>query len=337
MTIELARFRAAFAAVAFAAAGLAQAGDAAPAMKAIRYDSYGAPSVLRFEDAPRPAPTRGEVLIKVGAAGVNPIDWKLRKGRPGRTHEGPATTPGFDVAGTIAALGPGTSGFKVGEAVVALLDRQGGYAEYAVAPTARTAHLPKSVDAVHAAAIPTAAVTAWRALFDEGGLKRGQTVLVHGAAGGVGHFAVQFAKHAGARVIGTASAENQAFLKSIGADATVDYKRERFEDVAKNVDLVLDTVGGDTLARSYGVVREGGTVVSIVDDLDPAQLAKHKLRAPIEGDSPTHLDEIAKLVGSGAVKVEVSTTYPLSEAAKAHEQSETQHARGKIVLTVGGG
>lgn len=330
-----ARMRSIAAAAALLLAGFAQAATEAETMKAIRYDAYGPPSVLHYDDAPKPVAAAGEVLIKVQAAGVNPIDWKLRKGRPGATHHGQATTPGFDVSGTVAALGPGVESFKVGDEVFALLDQAGGYAEYAAVPASRVARTPANIDAVHAAAIPTAADTAWGALFDAGQLKRGQTVLIHGAAGGVGHFAVQLAKHAGAKVIATASAENHAFLKSIGADVTVDYKTQKFEDFAKDVDLVLDSIGGDTLARSYGVVRKGGAVVSIVQRLDPAELVKHQLRTIDSLGDSTHLGAIARLVGEGAVKVEVSTTYPLAEAAKAHEQSETKHARGKIVLVVG--
>ena len=319
------------------AAAFALAASAADTtMKAIRYDAFGPPSVLHYADAPRPAPAAGEVLVKVEAAGVNPIDWKLRKGGRGGAAPAAAVTPGFDVAGTVAAVGSGVKGFAKGDRVFALLDKPGGYAEFAAVPVSRVAKTPKNVDSIHAAAIPTAAVTAWRALFDEGGLKRGQTVLIHGGAGGVGHFAVQLAKHAGARVIATASAENQEFLKSIGADVTVDYKTQRFEDFAKDVDLVLDTVGGETLARSYGLVREGGTIVTIVTRLDDAQMKQHGLRMPAEGSGSNHLDEIAKLVGDGAVKVEISNTFPLADAAKAHEQSETKHARGKIVLVVGG-
>jgi NADPH:quinone reductase-like Zn-dependent oxidoreductase len=302
-------------------------------MKAIRYAAFGAPDVLHYEDAPRPVPAAGEVLIAVEAAGVNPIDWKMRKGRGAGAPPAPVT-PGFDVAGTIVGLGSGVTGFKKGDRVFALLDAPGGYAEFAAIAATRVAKSPKNLDAVHAAAIPTAAVTAWRALFDEGGLKRGQTVLIHGGAGGVGHFAVQLAKHAGARVIATASAENQEFLKALGTGVTVDYKTQRFEDFAHDVDLVLDTVGGETLARSYGVVREGGTIVTIVTRLDAAQMTQHKLRMPTEGEGSNHLDEIAQLVGDGAVKVEISNTFPLADAAKAHEQSETKHARGKIVLVV---
>ena len=161
-------------------------------------------------------------------------------------------------------------------------------------------------------------------------------MLIHGAAGGVGHFAVQLAKHAGARVIGTASAANAEFLKSIGADQVIDYKSEKFEELAKNVDLVLDTIGGDTLARSYGVVNKGGTIVTIVTRLDAAKMAEHGLRMPAEGGSGSPLPKIAELVARGAVKPEVGATYPLADAQKAHEQSETGHARGKIVLLVPG-
>jgi NADPH:quinone reductase-like Zn-dependent oxidoreductase len=309
--------------------------SAAPdTMKAVRYASHGPASVLKLEDVPKPGAGPGQVLIRVEAAGVNPIDWKLRKGRPGATFQGEPRIPGFDVAGTVAAVGEGVTGYAVGDHVFALLDHLGGYAEYASESAARVAHTPKNLDAVHAAAIPTAGETAWRALFDEGELQRGQTVLIHGAAGGVGHFAVQFAKRAGARVLGTASPENHAFLKSIGADEVIDYKSQKFEDLVKDVDLVMDNVGGDTLKRSYGVVRKGGTIVTIAGRLDAAEMQKHELRMPSERELPPHLGEIAKAIEDGSVKVEVGTTYPLAEAQKAHEQSETLHARGKIVLVV---
>ena len=309
--------------------------SAGPAtMKAIRYASHGPASVLKLEEVPMPAPGAGQVLIKVEAAGVNPIDWKLRKGRPGATFQGEPRIPGFDVAGKVAAVGDGVAGYRVGDPVFALLDHLGGYAEYATESVARVAHTPKNLDAVHAAAIPTAGETAWRALFDEGDLQRGQTVLIHGAAGGVGHFAVQFAKRAGARVIGTASPENHAFLKSIGADEVIDYKSQKFEELVKDVDLVMDTVGGETLKRSYAVVRKGGTVVTIAGRLDAAEMQKHELRMPNERELPPHLAEIAKAIEEGSVKVEVGKTYPLAEAQRAHEQSETLHARGKIVLVV---
>jgi NADPH:quinone reductase-like Zn-dependent oxidoreductase len=321
--------------LAFALGLYALFGTAAPAtMKAIRYGSYGPASVLRLVDVPRPEAGPGEVLVRVEAAGVNPIDWKLRRGRGNSAALAQPVTPGFDIAGRVAAPGPGVAGFKPGEAVFALLHRQAGYAEYVTVPTGDLVRTPGNIDAAHAAAIPTAAQTAWESLFDEGGLKSGQTVLIHGAAGGVGHFAVQFAKHAGARVIGTASAANAEFLKSIGVDQVIDYKTQKFEEQAKGVDLVLDTIGGDTLARSYGVVKRGGTIVTIVTRLDAAKMAEFGLRMPAEGGSGSALPKIAELVAQGAVKPEVGATYPLAQAQAAHEQSETGHARGKIVLVV---
>ena len=318
------------------ALGLASlAGASSPAtMKAIRYEQYGPASVLELKEVPRPAPGQNEVLVRVQAAGVNPIDWKLRSGRFRADPKALPITPGFDIAGTVAELGPGATGFKPGDRVFALLHRQAGYAEYVTVPAGDLVATPDNTDAAHAAALPTAAQTAWEALFDEGGLKQGQTVLIHGAAGGVGHFAVQLAKHRGARVIGTASAGNLEFLKSIGVDQGIDYKTQKFEELAKDVDLVLDTVGGETLARSYGVVKRGGTVVSIAGRVDPAKLAEHGLRAAGNDSSGSPLPAIAKLVAEGAVKPEIGATFPLAEAQKAHEQSETGHARGKIVLVL---
>jgi len=289
---------------------------------------------MQVQDVAAPTPGPGEVLVRVEAAGVNPIDWKLRSGKFGANPKALPITPGYDIAGRVAEIGAGVAGFAKDDPVFALLHRQAGYAQFVTVPAADLVRTPANTDAAHAAAIPTAAQTAWQALFDEGGLERGQTVLIHGAAGGVGHFAVQLARHAGARVIGTASAGNAEFLKSIGADETIDYKTQKFEELVHDVDLVLDTVGGDTLARSYGGVRKGGTIVTIVTRLDAAKMAEHGLRMPAEDGPGSPLQKIAALVAEGAVKPEIGATFPLAQAQAAHEQSETGHARGKIVLTV---
>src|SRR5689334_2922717 len=229
-------------AVGFFAAGLAQA--APEKMQAVEVRTSGA---LTVETRPVPRPGPGEVLVRVRAAGVNPVDWKSAARRVGMV-------PGTDVSGTIDSLGEGVIGWAVGEPVLGFARQSGSYAEYAVIPANAIARKPKSFTYEQAAGIPIAAETAYRALHEAARLQRGQTVLIHGAAGGVGSAAVQIAKAAGARVIGTASASNHAYLKSLGAEQVIDYRAQRFEDVVKNVDVVLNTVDADTATRSIGVV-----------------------------------------------------------------------------------
>jgi NADPH:quinone reductase-like Zn-dependent oxidoreductase len=312
-----------------------------PNMKAVRVHNYGGPEVLRFEDAPRPIPDSGEVLIKAYAASVNPIDWKARAGYLKDFMPLPLPfIPGWDVSGVVEAVGSGVSKFKKGDEVYArpniMHGGYGGYAEYVVAKEAQTALKPRSVDYVHAAATPLAAVTAWQALFDTAGLQEGQKVLIHGAAGGVGSFAVQLAKWKGAYVIGTASAKNQSFLRELGVDEPIDYAKTRFEDVVDDVDVVLDTVGGETQQRSWKVLRKGGFLVSIAGAPSTEEATKHDVRsAGISANPDTSvLSEIAKLIDLGKLKPIVETVLPLPEARKAHELSEGGHARGKVVLKV---
>src|SRR5438067_13066074 len=237
-------------------------------MKAVRVHNYGGPEVLRFEDAPRPTPGSDELLIRVHAASVNPIDWKVRAGYMKDYIPLPLPfIPGWDVSGVVEAVGSGVTTFKKGDEVYARPDvtahGYGAYAEYVVAKETETALKPKSIDHVHATTIPVGAVTAWRALFDTAGLKEGQKVLIHGAAGGVGSFAVQLAKWKGAHVIGTASIRNQAFLRTLGADETIDYQNRRFEEAVHDVDVVFDNIGGDTQQRSWQTLRKGGILVVI--------------------------------------------------------------------------
>jgi NADPH:quinone reductase-like Zn-dependent oxidoreductase len=310
-------------------------------MKAVRVHNYGGPEVLRFEDAPRPTPGSGELLIRVHAASVNPIDWKVRAGY--MKDYIPLPLPfilGWDVSGVVEAVGSGVTKFKNGDEVYARPDvaahGSGAYAEYVVAKETETALKPKSVDHVHAAAIPVGAVTAWRALFDTAGLREGQKVLIHGAAGGVGSFAVQLAKWKGAHVIGTASTRNQTFLRDLGVDEPIDYEKMRFEDVVHDVDVVFDPIGGDTQKRSWKTLKKGGILVSIVGPPSEDEAVKHGVRSAFlsaQGGSSL-LAELATLVDSGKVNPIVETVLPLSEARHAHELNETGHARGKIVLKV---
>lgn len=308
-------------------------------MKAIRLHSYGGPEVLVYEDVPRPEPGKDEVLLEVHAAGVNPIDWKVREGyaKDWLKHTLPLI-PGWDFSGVVAELGSGVKNFAPGAQVYGKLDiaLSGTYAEYAVTKTEHIALKPKIADHVHAAAVPVGALTAWQCLFDHGGLAAGQTVLIHGAAGGVGHFAVQFAKWKGARVLGTASARNVDFLKTLGADMVIDYTTKKFEEEVSGVDCVLDTQGGDVLKRSLQVLKKGGIVVSTLEEPSAADLEKYGVRASsiVVRSDAAQLSEIAGLIDAGQVKAVVATVLPLAEARKAHEMSQSGHVHGKIVLKV---
>jgi NADPH:quinone reductase-like Zn-dependent oxidoreductase len=310
---------------------------AADTMKAIQYRKFGGPEVLEYVDVAKPEPAAGEVLVKVDAIGVNTIDWELRAREIPKYAPKLPAIPGYDLTGTIVAVGTDVAGHANGERVYAMLplDLPRAYAQYVRVPVAAMARAPERIDAVHAAAAPMAALTAWQALFDAGGLKAGETVLIHGAAGGVAHMAVQLAKHAGARVIGTASAENLAFVRALGADEVIDYKTQKFEELVHDADLVFDTVGGDTLERSYGVLRKGGRVVSIAGRVDPETAARHGVVAKgiVVHPDAAQLAEVARLLDAGAIRTEIDSVYPLAEAAKAHAKSETRHLHGRLVLT----
>jgi NADPH:quinone reductase-like Zn-dependent oxidoreductase len=310
----------------------------ASSMKAVRMHDYGKADVLVLEDAPRPQAKPNEVLVKVHAAGVNPVDWKIRAGSFGKAKAQLPLILGGEIAGVVESCGADVKGFKPGDEVWALLSlaRWGGYAEYAVVPESELAKKPKGMDFVHAAGVPLAALTAWQALVDTAGLKEGQTVLIHAGAGGVGHFAIQIAKAKGAKVIATASANHLAFLKELGADVTIDYKAQKFEDVAKDVDVVLDSIGGDTQARSLGCLKKGGFLVSIVQPPVKKKLDELGVRGAImlvKADVK-ELDLLAQLIEAKKLKCVVSETVPLAEAKRAHELSETGHTQGKIVLQV---
>jgi NADPH:quinone reductase-like Zn-dependent oxidoreductase len=308
-------------------------------MKAVRIHSYGGPQVLVEENAPMPEPSSGEVLIEVHAAGVNPIDWKVREGyaKDWLRHKLPLIL-GWDVSGVIVELGSGVKGFKKGDKVYGKLDsgRDGAYAEYAVSQIENIALKPRTLDHVHAAAVPIAALTAWQSLFDLADLSAGQTVLIHAAAGGVGHFAVQFSKWKGARVIGTASGRNEEFVKKLGADTVIDYTVKKFEDEGSGVDCVLDTQGGEVLNRSLRVLKKGGIVVSTLSEPSAEDLAKYGVRAShiIARADSRQLIQIAGLIDAGNVRPVVETVLPLAEVRRAHEMSQKGHVRGKIVLKI---
>jgi NADPH:quinone reductase-like Zn-dependent oxidoreductase len=321
------------------AAGLTTAGTAQSppsTMKAIVVQQTGGPEVLKVQDAPRPQPKDDEVLIRIMAAGVNPVDAFIRAGRFGGEKSG--FIPGMDVAGVIEATGSNAKKFKKGDAVYAYLsiNEQGGYAEFCTAKETEISGKPNNISFEQAAAVPLAGTTAWQALVDEAKLKSGQTILIHGGSGGVGHFAIQIAKARGAKVIATASTANQEFLKQMGADQAIDYTKTKFEDVVKDVDIVLDATRSDALPRSYGVVKKGGFVVTITGRPDPGQLEKHGLRGGSLMAHPDNqvLEELTKLIEAKKLTPVVSQVFPLEQASKAHEQIETRHTRGKVVLEV---
>lgn len=303
-------------------------------MKAIRIHEFGGRDVLKYEDIPEPEPEQDEVRIQIIAAGVNPVDWKMREGWMNIPLP---ITLGLDVAGVVDVLGEDVDSFLPGERIFAKASMpNGGYAEYTVVKASQAAQMPKSIGFVEAAAIPTAGLTAWQSIFDVAGLKKKQSILIHGAAGGVGSFAVQFAKWKGAYVIGTASSNNAQFLRSIGADEVVDYKAQQFEDVVHNVDVVLDTVGGDTFERSWNVLKPGGFLVTTIVEVPERAAVAHGVRAKhiVSQADGRELAQIASLVDERHIKPIVTTVLPLAEARKAHEMNESRHTRGKIVLRV---
>jgi len=316
--------------------------EAVQTMKAVRIHQYGGPDVLTYEDAPRPEPGAEEVLIRVNAAGVNPIDWKIREGyMKAMIPYALPMIPGWDVSGIVEATGPGATRFMKGDAVFSNpnLARNGAYAEFIVVKESEVAAKPKSIDHLKAAGIPVAATTAWQALFNAGGLKAGQRVLIHAASGGVGGYAVQLAKWKGSYVIGTASKENLDYVRRLGADEVIDYRAQRFEDAAHDIDVVLELLGGETQDRSWSVLKKGGALVSPVQPPNQDEAKKRGVRGVYHITQPNavELAQIAKLVDEGRLKASVETILPLSQARQAHEMSQTGHQRGKIVLKVSEG
>jgi NADPH:quinone reductase-like Zn-dependent oxidoreductase len=309
----------------------------AETMKAVVAHEYGAPEVLKYEDAPRPEPKENELLVRVIACGVNPADPLVISGRMAKefgTHV--PLIPGYDVAGVVEKTGAKVTKFKRGDAVYGYALFGGGWAEYAVLAENEAALKAQSATFVEAAAVPMGALTSWQGLVDVAKLSSGQTILIHGGSGGVGSFAIQIAKAKGAKVIATASTANQDLLKQLGADVAIDYTKTKFEDVAKDVDVVFDTVGRDTLARSYPLVKKGGIITTIVARPDPAQLEKYGIRGSSIYSHPdgNELAEITKLIEAGKIKPVVGQVMPLTDAVKASQQAETHHTRGKIVLKI---
>jgi NADPH:quinone reductase-like Zn-dependent oxidoreductase len=311
--------------------------DEKPTMRAVVAHEYGAPEVLTFEDLPRPEAKDDEALVRVIASSVNPADPLTLSGKYAKefgTHL--PLIPGYDIAGIVEKVGANLARLKVGDAVYGYPTFGGGWADYVTVKEWEVAATPKSLNFVEAAAVPMGALTAWQALVDVAKLQPGQTILVHGGSGGVGSFAIQIAKARGARVIATASTANQDLLKQLGADVAVDYTKTRFEDVAKDVDAVLDPVGKETLSRSYDVVKKGGIVMSLVARPDRAEVQKRGIHAAGISVHPDSQDlaEIAQLIDAGKIKPIVTQVLPLSDAIKAQQQAATHHTRGKIVLRI---
>lgn len=308
-------------------------------MNAVRIHGYGGPEVLTYESAPVPKVGDNEVLVRLSATSVNPFDAAMRAGYIAQYI--PRSFPailGTDIAGRVDAIGPAVTSFAVGDMVYGRggIFRDGSYAEYAVVGDSELAMLPTTIDAEAAAALPHVALSAWQAMFSLGELSEGQTILIHGAAGGVGHVATQLAKWRGATVIGTTS-RYADFLRGLGADEVVDYPNTPFEDVAREVDIVLDTVGGDTQDRSWQTLKSGGILVSLLQPPSPEAAAEHGVRFGFVDSAPpvgATLTEVGALVDGGVLKPEISATFALAEARKAHELIEQRHTRGKIILQV---
>lgn len=312
-------------------------------MKAISQDSFGGADVLHLVDVPRPAPKPTEILVRVVAAGTNPVDWQTREGSGMAYVLGePPFVLGWDVAGVVEEVGFGVTTFKPGDEVYGMPwfpRAAGGYGEYVTGPSRQFAHRPTTIGFEQAAAVPLAALTAWQALVDTAKVQAGQRVLITAAAGGVGHFAVQFARVLGAEVIATASARNHDWLTKLGASSVIDYTAVTFEDAIKDVDVVIELVGGENGPRAAKTLRPGGLIVAVPGGVSPELKLVAQERGVrtsnflVEPDGPA-LTRIAQLIDEGQVQVEVEQVLPLAEAAKAHAAMASRHTRGKIVLRV---
>ncbi|WP_433479593.1 NADP-dependent oxidoreductase [Spirillospora sp. CA-142024] len=309
-------------------------------MRAVSQDVFGDPEVLKEVERPRPVPGMSEIVVRVHAAGVNPTDWKHRAGLPWLRE--PVPVLGWDVSGVVEEVGRGVTLFKPGDEVFGMLPYPhgaGAYAEYAKATARSFARKPSNIDHVQAAALPLAALTAYQALVDTADIRQGRRVLIHAAAGGVGHLAVQIAKARGAHVIGTASAGKHELLRELGADELIDYRTTDFTEAAGDVDVVLDALSGDVRTRSLDVLRKGGTLVSILphdSDADTKKAAELGVRLEgmlVEADH-AGMRAIAELAQEGRLRAHIDATYPLAEAAKAHTHGETGRTTGKIALVV---
>lgn len=307
-------------------------------MKAVIIDEYGPTNdVLRTVDAEPPRPAAGEVLVRIRAAGVNPVDWKIRAGAGQRMGMTLPIRLGSEIAGTVEALGSGVTDLREGDAVYGIV-AAGGFAEQVAVPTFRLAHKPANLDFVEAAAIPLGALTAWQAMFDLGGLAAGQRLLITNGSGGVGSLAVQIAKAHGAHVTAMASARNEGYVRGLGVDTFVDYGRQPFEQAVGDIDVVFDTVGGDTFDRAFGTLKAGGVLVTAV--AFPSGEARsdgiRALRVHCKPDA-VQLASVRAMVEAGTLRPHVDQVLPLAEVGRALALSEAGRTRGKIILRIGDG
>lgn len=305
-------------------------------MKAVRIHSFGGPEVMQLEDMPVPQAGEDEILLRVHAASVNPVDYKTREGKFSAVgRDKLPMTLGRDVSGTVESGGSRAGAFRRGDAVYALLgpDR-GAFSEYVLVKVAEAALKPKRLSHAEAAAVPLAALTAWQGLFDHGGLTSGQRVLIHGGAGGVGHLAIQFAKDRGATVLTTVSGSDLDFVRQLGADKAIDYKAQRFEEIARDIDLVFDLVGGETQERSWSVLKPGGILVSTLGQPPQEKAKAHQARGAGYMAQPNagQLTEIARLIDDRKVRPVIAATFPFAAAPQAEQRQEEGHVNGKIVI-----
>jgi alcohol dehydrogenase len=310
-------------------------------MKAAQINGYGGKEVLTVTpDAPKPSAGEGQVLVEVHAAAVNPFDWKLREGyMKDFIHLTFPATLGGDLAGTVAEIGPGVAGFRIGDEVYGLANAAGGlgsFAQFSPVKASQLAAKPRSLDFVTSSALPLASASAYQALVEHANLQSGQKILVHGGAGGIGSFAIQIAKTLGAYVATTVSAENTEFVKSLGADEVINYKKQDFSTAVSNYDAVFDTVGGETYSKSYQVLKAGGIIVSMNEKPDEELIKKYNVKVIGQGTKTTtdKLSKIAQFVDEGKLKVEVDKVFPLDDAAEALAYIQNSKHRGKVVIKV---
>lgn len=307
-------------------------------MTAVRIHEFGGPEVLRRERLPIPSPGAGQVSVLVHAASVNPVDYKIRGGKyPAVGADKLPFTLGRDFSGVVEHVGAQVEQFKPGDEVYGFMGQADGtFREFLVIDAAAVARKPRELDFVHAAAVPLAALTAWQGIFDQGGLQAGQRILIHAAAGGVGHFALQFAKARGAHTIVTASGSGLDLVRELGADEVIDYKAQRFEEVVRDMDVVFDLIAGETQDRSWQVLKKGGALVSTLKEPSPEkgrELGIRTSRFTARADSG-QLTEIGELIDSGKVKVVVVETFPFDQVERAIQRVEDGHVHGKVVVDV---
>ena len=310
-------------------------------MKAVRLHEFGSPDVLTYENTPRPEPLDDEMLVRVRAASVNPVDCRIRRGSmtPMLPEEPFPLVLGMDVSGVVQEVGKSVTDFESGDAVFGIngLPELGSYTEYSATPAEQLAPKPNTLEHGGAAGVPVVAQTAWQALFEYADCTANQRVLIHGAAGGVGHMAVQLAKWKGADVTATASGYSEAYLRDLGVNEFVNYREEDFESVVDNVDIVIDTVGGETPVRSVDVLDENGVLVSVVGEPPEGLTNEHDIEVGVvsgRSKTPSLLATISELIDAGKVRPTISAEFPLENASHAHKVGETEHVQGKLVLRV---